>query len=587
MATILPLVQKVNSLTKNAKNIDTALINCEPELKKINAILKSDLNNTDLMVFSWLIQFSIDDNSSHTLNEIVKHLGTKKSLILEILPVFEKLKKQNLIHKNSTRNDENPKLSDLSYYVSYPMITALNQGEIFKPEVKQVKAQNNVDFIKRAQKFFTDRDYENISNDQMEIRLVELFKSNRNLQIVKSIEDLFKTEGVELEDTSEYRVQVDVSTKFFMTPIYHYAFVIKLILNSTEGNFKFTTKDVLSYLTQDTFDTMFDEDYINSEEYPLAQLKLISNLGSGAERSDVLLFDFDNKLLNYCLGEEAKGLLKLSNNSLFINPEDIKPKELYFNSNLDNQLAQISKIISQDKFNAISNGLVNKFNSNAGVCILLEGGPGSGKTEFAMQLARNSGRPIYKVDISEQKGAYLGDSERNIKRLFTNYKTYCKFSDVKPIMLLNESDAIFSKRIQVKNTVDQTMNAIQNIILDELDTFEGILIATTNLMENFDSAFERRLLMKVKFENPEASVRSKIWKNKLSQLEQPEVDQLSQRFELTPAQIENVSKKLMFKEILEEDFDANTINELCEAELGVTKRTSVGYQFGLQNKLAS
>ncbi|MCF8284391.1 MAG: hypothetical protein K9I48_05390 [Sphingobacteriales bacterium] len=336
MATILPLVQKVNSLTKNAKNIDTALINCEPELKKINAILKSDLNNTDLMVFSWLIQFSIDDNSSHTLNEIVKHLVTKKSLILEILPVFEKLKKQNLIHKNSTRNDENPKLSDLSYYVSYPMITALNQGEIFKPEVKQVKAQNNVDFIKRAQKLFTDRDYENISNDQMEIRLVELFKSNRNLQIVKSIEDLFKTEGVELEDTSEYRVQVDVSTKFFMTPIYHYAFVIKLILNSTEGNFKFTTKDVLSYLTQDTFDTMFDEDYINSEEYPLAQLKLISNLGSGAERSDVLLFDFDNKLLNYCLGEEAKGLLKLSNNSLFINPEDIKPKELYFNSNLDN-----------------------------------------------------------------------------------------------------------------------------------------------------------------------------------------------------------------------------------------------------------
>lgn len=91
---------------------------------------------------------------------------------------------------------------------------------------------------------------------------------------------------------------------------------------------------------------------------------------------------------------------------------------------------------------------------------------------------------------------WVGESEKNIKGIFDDYKQKVKQSVKAPILLFNEADAIIGKRqVGAERAVEKMENSIQNIILQEIEQLDGILIATTNLAENMDKAFERRFLM--------------------------------------------------------------------------------------------
>ena len=114
------------------------------------------------------------------------------------------------------------------------------------------------------------------------------------------------------------------------------------------------------------------------------------------------------------------------------------------------------------------------------------------------------------VNISEIKSMWVGESEKNIKAIFDRYRVVAKQSKRIPILLFNEADAVIGKRKEgAERSVDKMENSIQNIILQEMESLEGIMIATTNLVQNMDSAFERRFLYKVKFEKPELAQRTK------------------------------------------------------------------------------
>lgn len=147
----------------------------------------------------------------------------------------------------------------------------------------------------------------------------------------------------------------------------------------------------------------------------------------------------------------------------------------------------------------------------AGVTTLFFGAPGTGKTECVLQFAKKSKRNVIHVDISETKSMWYGQSEKLIKRIFSQYKEQYQEQEKAPVLLLNEADAVLGKRKQGGNSsTDSTENAMQNILLEEMEKFEGILIATTNLAANLDTAFDRRFLFKVKFETPTAEPRHKI-----------------------------------------------------------------------------
>jgi SpoVK/Ycf46/Vps4 family AAA+-type ATPase len=148
------------------------------------------------------------------------------------------------------------------------------------------------------------------------------------------------------------------------------------------------------------------------------------------------------------------------------------------------------------------------------------------------------------VDISQTKSMWFGESEKKIKEIFTRYRSFVEESDVIPILLFNEADAVIGKRKDVSSSaVAQTENAIQNIILQELENIKGILIATTNLTENMDKAFERRFLYKVEFQKPDLLIRQSIWQSMITSLCDDDAHELASRYDFSGGQIENITRK--------------------------------------------
>ena len=253
-------------------------------------------------------------------------------------------------------------------------------------------------------------------------------------------------------------------------------------------------------------------------------------------------------------------------------PQDIRAKKLFYSAENQKQIEGLTQSLTQTKFRQIQKKLTEK-GLPCGIAVLLHGAPGCGKTETVYQLAKKTGRSIMQVDISATKSAWFGESEKKIKQVFTDYKELCnKMKKLKcgrtPILLFNECDAVFSKRkdISYSNTA-QTENSIQNIILEEMENLEGILIATTNLTDNLDPAFERRFLFKIQFENPTVEAKKAIWKNKLPWLSAEKAQQLAKTYNFSGGEIDNIVRKAEMKEIISGTRPAfSDIIEMCRVE---------------------
>jgi hypothetical protein len=258
------------------------------------------------------------------------------------------------------------------------------------------------------------------------------------------------------------------------------------------------------------------------------------------------------------LTEHAVGLLGACNlyayfseskSQPLINPDQIPSRELVFEDDVKRQLDMVCRLLDDEALKKTQYRLETKGLSK-GILILFHGPPGTGKTESALQMAKASKREILKVDISQSKSMWFGESQKLVKRIFADYKVISKKCQRTPILLFNEADALISKRGVVRSTVDQTENAIQNILLEEMENFEGILMATTNLLVNLDPAFERRFLFKVEFKQPDLSLKPKLWLLKFPQLNEEDCYFLSQNFDFSGGQIDNIARKAEIYEIL-------------------------------------
>jgi SpoVK/Ycf46/Vps4 family AAA+-type ATPase len=174
------------------------------------------------------------------------------------------------------------------------------------------------------------------------------------------------------------------------------------------------------------------------------------------------------------------------------------------------------------------------------------------------------------VNIAEIKSMWYGESEKKIKEIFDVYRTAVEKSKIAPILLFNEADAIIGKRKEFNpssRAIDQTENTIQNIILQEIENLSGILIATTNLAQNMDSAFERRFLYKINFDKPSPESRKGIWNALLPDLPEDKAAQLSGRFELSGGQIENIARKTDVDAIINgNDLSLDNLVRYCKEE---------------------
>lgn len=245
----------------------------------------------------------------------------------------------------------------------------------------------------------------------------------------------------------------------------------------------------------------------------------------------------------------------------------ITPKDLFYNPREERSLSQLASLLEQEKFKTICDRLEQK-GMRRGFACLFYGAPGTGKTETVLQLARRTGRDLMLVDMSSIRSKWVGESEQNVKAIFDTYRRLVKESEVAPILFLNEADAIISKRSgNVERSVDKMENAIQNIILQEIENLEGILIATTNLTSNMDSAFERRFIYKIEFSKPTIEAKSAIWRSMIPSLSAEDATMLATRYDFSGGQIENISRKCAIEEILSgNEVPTARLTEFCNEE---------------------
>ena len=246
-----------------------------------------------------------------------------------------------------------------------------------------------------------------------------------------------------------------------------------------------------------------------------------------------------------------------------IQAESIAAKDLFYSDKVGKQVDKLRGFLDNDKYKVLVERMKKRFN-RCGLTCLMYGGPGTGKTETVYQLARETGRDIMAIEVPDIKSKWVGDSEKNIKAVFEKYRAMVAKAKVTPILLFNEADAIIGvRKTGAENAVDKMENAIQNIILQEMETLNGIMIATTNLTENLDSAFERRFLYKVEFERPDASVREHIWHAMLPELADEECKTLAAGFDFSGGQIENVARKYAIDGILGDLEQTDRLSELA------------------------
>lgn len=240
----------------------------------------------------------------------------------------------------------------------------------------------------------------------------------------------------------------------------------------------------------------------------------------------------------------------VSNYGQIISWNEITKKDLCLSKNTEKRVQQLLKATRYDYFSRVVHSLqIAGFRNGIGA--LLFGPPGTGKTEFAKQLARESRRNILLVDSSKFGMTYFGEGPRNYRGLFRTFRYIAAISKSAPILFMDEADGFLSRRVEVHRAADKETNEIANIVLEELNTFSGILIATTNLLDNLDPAFHRRFLFKIEFALPDAETREKIWAQKIPWLSPETRKQLAAKYELSGGQIDNVASLCLVDRILD------------------------------------
>lgn len=471
---------------------------------------------------------------------IVEFIGCTQIEILRRSADMERLRRlRHIIRKNTKHNND-------AYIVSSQAMKAIKENREYQGfQTTNLSITQLFDVLKT---YFTELDHSQCDCEELGDNIKDLLENNKHLMFVSKLlsykldweSTLLLLKGCNMyvnhEDTT---IMIDD-----ISPLYE---------------FQYMARDIMTKL--------------NNNNHPLLTYGLLQHYGNDLKSADA--YELGRVAIEELLAELKLSVIKRQSHGNVIIHSDIRPKTLYYNATERRQIAQLERLLEGERFKRVCDRLESK-GLRRGFTALFYGAPGTGKTETALQIARATGRDIIMVDVTELRNMYVGESEKSIKRLFDYYRAVVQESEVAPILLFNEADAIISKRSEnISHSVDKMENAMQNIILQEMEGLEGILIATTNLTQNMDYAFERRFLYKVEFCAPELETRCAIWQSMLPTLSDTDARSLANTYNFSGGQIENITRKYTVEQILSdsENISIDTINAFCNEEL-LTKNST-------------
>ena len=217
------------------------------------------------------------------------------------------------------------------------------------------------------------------------------------------------------------------------------------------------------------------------------------------------------------------------------------------------QMAQLREVVALVRHRALvfgDWGFGARMARNRGASVLFAGPPGTGKTMAAEIIAHELGLDLYKVDLSTVVSKYIGETEKNLEKIFVEGETS------NAILFFDEADAIFGKRSEVRDSHDRYANVEVSYLLQRMEEYEGIVILATNLRKNLDEAFTRRLQAAVDFPLPEEPERLAIWR-KVLPARAPlsadlDLEVLARRFKISGGNIRNIALGAAFLAAAEE-----------------------------------
>ena len=527
--TQIQLIDEIISRTENKKWSEESMMEAEPFI--VEYARRNSISEDSALLFAAF--FNDFTDTRIWIKDIARFFDCSQVKILTKWSAIEELVAKRFVTQYKKDDGE------LYFAIPNEVVAALREDKKYSPDAK---ADLTIDkWFAALSKLLNAKDHDKIPYTNFIADLHVLINSNKHLVVTQELST----------------IKGDVDLVIF-------AGIMDLFVRNNDNH---VIREDLEDLFETRWDMRTEARLLERGIHPLQQAGLIEHSDSNGQVEADAWKMTDVAKERFLAEMDCTAPIKDDKN--IQKADSIAEKPLFFNASVSKQMAQLESLLQENRFAAVQENLA-KHGMRRGFACIFYGAPGTGKTESVLQLARKTGRGIMIVDVPNLRDKFVGETEKNTKAIFDKYRKACKNSKLAPILLFNEADAVLCKRNEGAETaVDKMENAMQNIILQEMENLEGIMIATTNLTNNLDKAFERRFLYKIEFPKPTPNESQHIWHAMLPEISETEAFELAKQYSFSGGQIENIARKQLVNAVLmgEDKVSMEAIKDACKTEL--------------------